>query len=200
MMRRYDRLAVALALAGAIAIAAPVFAAAAERQTEGTPTLRQAPPQKPPVPLAPPPEFLPDLVVSAASVTMQCLPGGLTATIVATVKNQSPKGTADLSKIPWQIILEADWGFTGGEGFLEKSSVMTVKPQVGGPKTLKPGDSWTGTLTITGIPKVNVAEAKKAGKTASEYVFKVTADPGNGVAETDEKNNVKLIYHKNPCP
>lgn len=153
---------------------------------------------KKPIPISP--EWLPDLVVSSATATAKCLPDSVTAKIVATVKNQSPKGTAYLSKITWHIILEADWWFTGGNGFLEKNpSVKPVKPQLGGPKTLKPGESWTGTLTISGIPKVNIPKAKKGGYLTSQYGFKVTADPTNGVAEADEKNNVKLTYSPNPC-
>ena len=57
------------------------------------------------------PEYLPDLVVTSVKVTMKCAANGrLTADLLATVKNQSPKGTADLSKVTWNILLEATWG------------------------------------------------------------------------------------------
>ena len=133
---------------------------------------------------------LPDLVITSASVTPKCggMGGTWTANIVATVKNNG-QVAADLSKITWQIVLEADWGFTAGN-----PSAKTVKPQVGGPKELKPGESWTGTLTINGIPKANVSKAKKGGHPTAQFSFAVKADPSNGVAEANEKNNEKLIY------
>ena len=136
--------------------------------------------------------MMPDLVVASASVTPVCNGKTWTAKIVATVKNNG-QVAADLSKITWQIILAADWFFTPGEGFLENPSPKTVKPSVGGPKELKPGESWTGTLTITGIPKANVAKAKKAGHPTAQFGFKLVADPTNSIAEANEKNNEKLI-------
>lgn len=145
-----------------------------------------------------PAEFLPDLVVSAKA-TVKCTANGkVAATIIATVKNQSPKGTADMSKIPWQILVEADWAFTGGPGFLEPG--QTVKPQLGGPKTLKPGESWVATLEIVGIPKVDVAKAKKGGHLSSQYAFWATVDPLKGVAESNETNNKSAsVYLSDPC-
>ena len=68
-----------------------------------------------------------------------------------------------------------------------------VTPQLGGPKALKPGESWTGTLTITGIPRL------KKGGHKGDYSFGVTADPLNGVAESNEKNNENLAYASDPC-
>jgi CARDB len=144
-----------------------------------------------------PPEWKPDLVVTSAKVTTVCTAQGTaTAKIVATIKNQSPKGTADLSKAVWQIIVEVtSWWSTGVTGVgLENPGKQTVKPQIGGPKTLKPGQSWTGTLTIVGIPKF-----EKGGTKPGQYGFEVRADPQKAVAESNEANNELLTYAFDPC-
>lgn len=118
----------------------------------------------------------------------------VTANINATVKNLGPKATVDLTKVTWQIVLAATWWSTSGPGSLENPNATTVTPQVGGPKTLAPGQTWTGKLTITGIPRFKKSIAKQG-----EYGFAVTADPGNHIAESNEKNNKKLIYAHDPC-
>lgn len=147
-----------------------------------------------------PPDFLPDLVVSAKA-TVKCTTNGkVAATVIATVKNQSPKGTADMSKIPWQILVEAEWAFTGGPGFLEPGQAM--KPQLGGPKTLKPGETWVATLDIVGIPKVDVAKAQRAGHKLGQlrYSFVATVDPLKGVGESNETNNRSAaVFLSDPC-
>lgn len=136
-----------------------------------------------------PPELLPDLVVASAVVTMKCQADGTrSATIVATVKNQSAKGTADLSKVPWQIIVEADWGW--GSGGLKPP---TVKPQAGGPKTLKSGESWKATLTIAGI-KPPTQQTPGSGPAVESYNIQVIADPLKGVVESNENNNDKVEH------
>ena len=143
-----------------------------------------------------PPEWKPDLVVASAKATAVCTAQGtVTAKIVAVVKNQSPKGTAYLSNIPMQIVVEVTkWWSTSGPGFLEKSSKPTIKPQLGGPKTLKPGQSWTATLSIAGIPKF-----KKGGTKPRQYGFVVRVDPVKGVPEANEANNELLTYAFDPC-
>lgn len=142
-----------------------------------------------------PPDLLPDLVVSSASVKATCVnKKTVTAEIVATVKNQSPKGTADLTKVAWQIILGAEWWSTSGPINLEPAASQTVKPLVGGPKMLAPGATWTGKLAIAGIPRFKKSIAKQG-----EYGFQVVADPGKNVGESNEKNNEKLIYAADPC-
>jgi hypothetical protein len=55
------------------------------------------------------------------------------------VKNGDTSGLADLSKIPFAIIMDASWGSISGLGALEESSTKPVNPQLGGPKTMKPG-------------------------------------------------------------
>lgn len=141
-------------------------------------------------------EWKPDLVIASVQATTVCAAQGtVTANILVVVKNQSPKATADLSTIPWHIIVEALWA-AGSPGDLENPSKQTVKPQAGGPMTLKPGQSWSGKLTIVGIPKYKaVAGATKAGS----YALWVKADPLNGVAEASEKNNNVVAGIGDPC-
>lgn len=166
-----------------------------------TGTRRLQPQTGGPVRLLPPdknPSFKglsPDLVITSADLSFNC-DGGETwsATIIATVTNQSSFGTADLTKNPFHIVLGADWWFTGGLAYLEKPLTKDLSMPVGGPGVLKPGESWKGTVTITGIPKANIAKAKKEGKFTSSFGFAVKADPMKVVAEESEKNNVKLIY------
>jgi hypothetical protein len=145
-----------------------------------------------------PKEWLPDLVVTSAEASAMCTPQGtVTATVIATVKNQSPKGTADLSKVPFQIVLEVSkwWSTTSGTGAdLEQPPGSTVKPQAGGPQSLKPGESWTGKLSIAGIPRF-----KKGPTKPGQYGFNVKADPSNAVAEGDEANNEKVTFAFDPC-
>lgn len=138
--------------------------------------------------------LLPDLTITSAKVTLTCGNKIVTANIEATVKNGDTNGVADLSKIPFAIVMDATWGSTSGLNGLEDSSTKPVNPQLGGPKTMKPGESWTGKMTITGIPRFKPGTAK-----AGQYVFPVNADPVKGVAETDEKNNTKLAYAYDPC-
>ncbi|MEZ5832055.1 MAG: hypothetical protein R3D05_12830 [Dongiaceae bacterium] len=142
-----------------------------------------------------PPDLLPDLVISAASVKATCVDKKtVTADISATVKNMGPKATADLTKVTWQIVIGARWGSTSGPGNLENPNAVVVNPQVGGPKTLPPGGTWTGKLTFVGIPRF-----KKSFPKQGEYAFGVDADPNNGIGESNEKNNEKLIYALDPC-
>lgn len=145
-----------------------------------------------------PAEFLPDLVVASAKATATCTAkGSVTAKIEATVKNQSPKGPADLTKVPWQIVVEVTkWWSTSGEGPLDptKGSVKTVKPQQGGPKVLKPGESWTTVLEIANMPPF-----KTGLQNPGTYGFTVRADPLKGIGESNEANNDLIVYAKDPC-
>lgn len=170
--------------------AALVVAAAADGQTGST---GQRGPSRP----TPPKIALPDLTITAVKATTTCANGTVTATIVATVKNGDQNGLADLSKIPFAIVMDANWGSTVGAGSLDGAPPLKpVKPQSGGPKTLKPGETWTGTMTITGVPRFKAGAPKTA-----KYVFTVNADPLKGVAETDEKNNGSTpVYASDPCP
>ena len=137
----------------------------------------------------------PDLIVQTVSATAQCVGGkSVTATIKATVKNQSKTGTADLNNVPWQIILGATWwSITGNPRLTPKGH--TVDPQAGGPKVLAPGQGWSTTLTILGIPTYQKTDNKPW-----QYGFAVRADPGKKVPETNEANNEVFAYAMDPCP
>ncbi len=166
-------------------VAVPVAAA----QTTGS-----APGQRGPVgPMRAKPA-LPDLTIPSAKVSAKCANGTVTATIDATVKNGELNGTADLSKIPFGIVMGVTWFSTSGGGNLDPAPPLKpVNPQLGGPKTLKPGESWSGTMTVTGMPRF------KALQKAGTYGFSIEADPTKAVTEADEKNNTKLVYATDPC-
>jgi CARDB protein len=170
----------------------PVSAASAQ---DRKPKPGQQGPVKATQPLVPA-EWVPDLVITSAKATTVCTAKGtVTATIVATVKNQSPKGTVDVSKVPMQIIVEvAKWSSTGVTSAVLETGPPTIKPQAGGPATLKPGETWTATLDIAGMPKFT-----KSGNKPGQYGFLVKADPLNAVAESDEKNNDLNVFAFDPC-
>lgn len=138
----------------------------------------------------------PDLVVTSASTTAVCTAQGtVTVNIVATVKNQSPKGIADLSKIPWQIIVEVTswWDAKVNKAGLENPGKQAIKPQAGGPTVLKPGQSFAVKLTVAGLSKF------KKGNLTGQYGLKVTADPLKGVPESNEGNNQITTFAWDPC-
>jgi len=162
----------------------------------GKPSPGQEGPVMPTQPVIPT-DWLPDLVITSVKVAATCEANGtVKATINVIVKNQGSKRTADLSKIPWQIILAADWWPTGGPATVEQPAVKPVLPQAGGPMSLQPGQWVARTLTITGIPK---HKPGAAGGDTHQFGFKVTADPTKGVAEADEKNNEKSAFAPDPC-
>jgi len=166
----------------------------------GSPVLAQSTgqqgPQRQVEPIIPP-EWKPDLVVASAKVTTVCTAQGtVTANIVATIKNQSSKGTADLSKVPWHIIAEARWWPQSSSSYLENPSKQTVKPQAGGPTTLKPGQTWTAKLAIVGLPKY---KTNLGNTVAGNYVFEVKADPLKAVAEGNENNNTVMTVAPDAC-
>lgn len=144
-----------------------------------------------------PPEWKPDLAITSVKITTVCTAQGtVTANIAATIKNQSAKGTADLSKVPWHIIAEAMWWPAHSVTYLEKQSQTTIKPQVGGPTILKPGQTWNAKLTILGIPKYKTNLGNAA---PINYYFEVKIDPLNGVAESNEGNNKQMKTAPDAC-
>ena len=183
-------------LVGAIMVGLSLVCASVSAQVQ-RPSEKQAPvrPSNKQIPVrpsrffnGPPPNILPDLVITFGTVTVKCeTNGSQKAEFVATVINQSMTGTADLSAIPWQIILAADWWPVDGWGSLSTSGTW-VKPLMGGPMTLKPGEQFTTSLTITGLPHVNPVD------NIERYGFELSADPLDGVKEPDEKNNSMLLF------
>jgi CARDB len=132
-----------------------------------------------------PPDLLPDLIITTATVTMKCKPGGFKeATMVATVKNAGSTATADLSAIPWQLIIAADWYPNWSAGNPPTSPPTWVKPLAGGPMSLKPGEEWTATMVMPGLPKLNTQSDN-----LEIYDFTLDADPLEQVAESNETNN-----------
>lgn len=82
-------------------LGAPAAAQAAQPQPGGT---MQVDPN-----LVLPMAQMPDLVISAASAVLSCVDKkSVTANLTATVKNISQKGAADLTNVPWQIVIGAD--------------------------------------------------------------------------------------------
>lgn len=148
-----------------------------------------------------PPEYKPDLVIISAKATTVCTAQGtVTAKIIAVVKNQSAKGTADLSKVPMHIILKLwTWYPANGANQLEKKPPPTILPAVGGPAILKPGQSWTGKLDILGITKYKKNPGNTAPGAAPIYGFVVRADPQNAVPESNENNNSSNFFAPDPC-
>jgi hypothetical protein len=63
---------------------------------------------------------------------------------------------------------------------------------------LKPGETWTGTMNITGIPRYKPGTASSPGQ-IPQFAFTVTADPVKGVTETDETNNTRNGWAPDPC-
>src|SRR5262245_6096347 len=56
------------------------------------------------------PALMPDLVIVMAAVSVKCIDGKkVNAAITATMQNKGAVGTADFSKITWQIGVGAKW-------------------------------------------------------------------------------------------
>lgn len=134
---------------------------------------------------------LPDLVITFMSVEASCTPQGtVTAKMHATVKNQGTIGIANFSANLFYVSLKGSWFLGGGQiPYMDKP----VSPQAGGPKTLKPGETWSTTFSFTGIPKHLTATA------GNYFGFRVDADPAQIVAESDETNNGVYKYVFDPC-
>jgi hypothetical protein len=129
-----------------------------------------------PVP-TPTPVVLPDLVIDGniVGVKATCGSNGTVAvTAKVTVKNASPTAV-DLSKIPWNIVVELDT-LESGKG--------AVKAQQGGPKMLAGGQTYVATMTVTNI------KPYMSGTPPAPWVYlKATADPLKAVQEANENNN-----------
>jgi hypothetical protein len=154
--------------------------------------IRPAPPGPVlPIPVTVPKYALPDLVVSWLNVEVSCTPKGtVTATIQATVKNQGTIGVANFSAHPFAVSLQGSWFLGGGQiPYMDEPAW----PQAGGPKTLKPGESWTTTFSFQAIPKHLKATA------GNYFGFRADADPAKLVSESDETNNGVYKYVFDPC-
>jgi hypothetical protein len=167
----------------------------------GTPAHADSPPQPPrsgPAVIIPNlviPTELPDLVFGGTSYAASCTANRtLRIEIRPVIKNVSTIATADLSKITWQIVVEAKW-FVVNPSQLENPNAKTVMPQQGGPTALAPGAQWKPTLTITGVPAYRKDVAGQG-----LYNLTVDIDPLQGVKESNEGNNHGTGYVLDPCP
>jgi hypothetical protein len=137
---------------------------------------------------------LPDMAITNMQTTPVCTPKGTTtANIKVTVTNIG-KATADLSKITWAIIVSADWWPVTYELLAKTPPPALVWPQAGGPTAFTPGQSWTTTLTINGIPAM-----KKNAKVPGQHGVMAHVDPNNKLPESDEKNNSREFVFFDPC-
>ena len=134
----------------------------------------------------------PDLIVSEAT-TAVCAPNGtVTINIDAYIKNVG-NAAADLSAIPWHIIVEATWSGTPNE--LVQPVKQTVKPQAGiKDKSIAAGATVKARLSIVGI-----SPYQKIFAVPNRYIATVTVDPTNGVKESNEKNNTAQHFVDDPC-
>jgi hypothetical protein len=164
-------------------------------QLAGTPAHAQSGTITTPPKIITPPAALPDLVIADMKTTPVCNANGTTtANVKVTVANLSPRATADLSKVTWQIVVAASWWAVNPETLLKSPPPAVVEPKAGGPMAFKPGQTWTTTLTVVGIPAM-----KKNVKTPGMHGIAVRVDPSNGVAESDEMNNHREDLFFDPC-
>jgi hypothetical protein len=138
---------------------------------------------------------LPDLAVTAAKVSLTCVRGNsVKAVISATFENLSTR-SADLSNVPWQVIVKAEWSPRMGSRHLVDPDKETIMPTASAPVLWRPGQNLARTLTIHGIPKY-----KKTAPQPRQYGFAVRVDPKNLIAESDESNNAGIATALDPCP
>jgi CARDB len=178
--------------------AAALILCAASIQFAGEPALAQnAPINNAPITNVPNiviPDALPDLVVTKADATLTCVGGNqVIATIAMTIVNKGPKVSADMSKM--LVAYEARWHATSGGDALA-GPITAIKPSGGIATPLKPGQSYSNTMVIQGIPEYKKTVPKKA----QYYAFEVWADPAKQLPESNETNNAKGEFEADPCP
>ena len=141
--------------------------------------------------ISPPAAVLPDLWVTVSQVKIDCIlkTKSVTATIKVMLRNVG-NVDADLTKHPWHHIVTARVAkvtvfHTQFDGNLNQ---IVTSPGAG-PAILKGGQSAPTTITLTNIPFSHYP-----------YRFEIIVDPDNLVAESSEKNNVRIQDEHNPCP
>lgn len=178
------RLRLAVAMAG-VSIACATAVAAQTR--------KPAPPG--PVKAIQPKAPLPDLKINLTAAESLCTVNG-TANVELIVRViNAGKGIADFSKAPFQAVVKVkSWWIIEPDGTAKPASASVVLPQVGASVVLGPGQEWTTTLTVLGLPKL-----KNGPKTPNKYGFEIYADPNSGIAESDESNNTGGVGEADPC-
>lgn len=141
--------------------------------------------------ISPPAAVLPDLWVTVSQVKISCFPKtkSVTATIKVMLRNDG-NVDADLTKHPWHHIVTARVAkvtvfHTQFDGNLNQ---IVTSPGAG-PAILKSGASVPSTITLTNVPLSHYP-----------YRFEIIMDPDNLVAESSEKNNLRIEDAHNPCP
>ena len=138
-----------------------------------------------------PPDALPDLAVTKTDAILACVGGSkITATIVFTMVNMG-KQVADMSAVSNAV--EARWHGAGADKF--DGPIQAINPSLAIGK-LAPGQSYSNTLVIYGIPEYKKSWPKKG----QFYKFEVWADPLKQLSESNEKNNAKGETEMDPCP
>ena len=142
-----------------------------------------------------PPKALPDLAIVPGSIkdTATCIGGKkVNIDIELTIKNLSKRGTADLTKIPFQTIVSAE-NIIAYEN-LESKTGYLVKTSAGGPAKMAPGESFVAKLSFVGVAKFKKGEKYKI------YRIDLLVDPLNGIPESTRANNLSGAYVGDPCP
>jgi hypothetical protein len=141
-----------------------------------------------------PPAALPDLAISKFQATPVCMPNGSTTVTIKVTLTNVGKAKADLSHIPYQMIVSADWWPVTYDILAQKPPQDVIAAQASGPKSLAPGESWPATLTVSGIP----AMKKKVNPPGAHGVM-TTIDQGNKLSESDEFNNNREYVFYDVC-
>jgi subtilase family serine protease len=115
----------------------------------------------------------PDLVLTAASVTPTGVTPGANLSVTFTAKNQG--GSAAPFDVGLALVPVTSTGVPTGGSPVELGVIASL--------TLNPGQSVTPAATSIAVPTTI---------DAGRYKVRLTADPGNAVAEADETNNVIL--------
>lgn len=183
IISRRFRLAVAMVAGVSMAGAPPV-----EAQTR-----KPAPPG--PAKAVQPKLPLPDLKINLTAAGSLCTVNGTANVEVIVRVINAGKGVADFSKAPYQAVVKVNsWWIIEPDGTAKPASASVVLPQVGASVVLGPGQEWTTTLSVLGLPKL-----KNGPKTPSKYGFEIHVDPTAAIAESDESNNIGSVGEPDPC-
>jgi hypothetical protein len=142
--------------------------------------------------ISPPAAVLPDLWVTISQVKINCVlkTKSVTATIKVMLRNDN-KVDADLTKHPWHHIVTARVAkVTAFHTQFDGNLNQIVTSPGAGPPILKGGSFAPSTITLTNIPLSHYLT----------YRFEIIVDPDNLVAESSEKNNLRIQDEHNPCP
>lgn len=183
LISRRVRLAGVIAVGVSIACATPVAAQTRKPAPAG------------PVQAIQPKVPLPDLTINLTAAESLCTVNGtVNVVIIVKIVNQG-KGIANFSKAPFQTVLAVEsWSIMDPDGTEKQGYGSVVLPKAGATVVLGPGEEWTTTLDVIGLPKL-----KNGPKAASKYIFGIRVDPTGAVAESREDNNLGGVGEPDPC-